>query len=175
MSAFFFCFIHFADVWSGQNTFCTSEMSHIPVSLSRTVTETTVDTPSNDNKINITPSKHQHPAVSVHWRHLTLSAAVAHYSCSYRAATMSDSYWVNTAPVGQLQRPWACSSSIYILFWSLLGGVFCGLLSQVSVNVLTQHRLHSLKIRTVSALVDAKNTFAAISCCVTDHLSWYPE
>lgn len=69
---------------------------------------TTVDT------LNITPSEHQHPAISA-----LMTFDSKRCSCSlqlHRAASMSDSYWVNTVPIGQLQTPRACSSSIYTLF-----------------------------------------------------------
>lgn len=100
------------------------------------------------HNINITPPEHQHPAISVHWRHLTPSPAVAHYSFTVLQPCLTLAEWIQS----QLDscRHHGHVVVLFILFlWSLLGGVFCGLLSQVSVTVLTQYSLYPLKIRTV--------------------------
>lgn len=106
--------------------------------------------------LNITPSEHQHPATSVRWWHLTQSAAVAHYSFTELQPCLTLTEWIQSQ-LDSCRHHGHVVLLFILFFWSLLGGVFRGLLSQVSVNALTQHRLYSLKIRTVCALVDAKN------------------
>lgn len=82
-----------------------------------------------------------------------------HCSCSlrlHRAATMSDSYRLNILPIGQLQTPWACSSSIFILT-----GVCLEEYSIVCCSKTLWMFTHSMDFLLLQLCEDVKNIFTA--------------